>query len=1195
MNIPLTKPSDNSSQKVGGMFFAVRFLPWLVVIVSLALTYQLWKNEHDDVIRELQYKFDLHLFNASNNIEQRMQSYEQVLRGVQGLFAASAKVERNEFHEYIEAQHLEKSFPGIQGVGFSLLVPTTKQNKHTVVQHDSHPPDFTNQSGDQDIRTFVIFIEPATKSNSRTFGYDMFSDPVRRAAMERARDDNKAIITGKTKLIQEEIIQKDAGSAQAGFLMYVPIFRQGAPYATVVQRRANLIGWVCALFRMDDLMHGILGISDPDTRIRIYDGDEMSARTLMHDADSANNVGAKYSLFHASRKLEISGHTWTIAMNSRPGFEVRLIEDRSQLVIVAGLTVSLLLGLLTGLLVRGRERALRAMQKMNECLIASDERLHLSLTYGEIGTWDWDIRTGELYWCDHISLMMAYPAGKQNGTYEDFLINVHPEDQRKVINSISACIDTNAKYDVEHRVVLPDGSVRWLYQRGGVIRDTDGTPLKMMGVVQDVTDRKLEEIELTEIDTRLRTIIEAAPDAVVLMNSEGILTGWNGQAEKIFGWTRKEAIGQMLHDMIIPPRYRSEHIRGLEHFLATGEGPVLNRRIEITGLHRDGHELAIELAISPVRQKDKYEFCAFIHDITLRKETQNLLMAAKESAERSSAELIGYIQAIDQHALVSVTDSFGCIIQANAKFCAISGYSREELLGHDHRIVNSGKHSCAFFAEMWKVITRGETWHGEICNRAKDGTLYWVDSSIVPLKDVDGKIVRYISVRVDITKRKESEQHIQILAYYDVLTGLPNRTLLHDRLGQLIAESHRDRQKFALLYIDLDRFKYVNDSMGHAVGDKLLQIVALRLRECVREADTVSRISGDEFIILLRETNAQGAARVARNILKKLNLPCEVDSLQFATHASIGISIYPDDAGSEDEINTLIKHADVAMYRVKAEGRSNYLFFEPGMNFRAKQLFSMENDIRLALERNEFTLHYQPQVDLISGMVCGAEALLRWRHPEKGSISPAEFIPVSEETGQIIPLGEWVLRTACAQLAKWRQQGMPVFPISVNLSVSQLRQPHLAQLVIDILEETGLHPHDLELEITEGVMMNEAQATMAFLNQMHELGVQLAIDDFGTGYSSLSYLKKMPLDRLKIDQSFVRDVATDENDAAIVRSIISLGHQFKLQVIAEGVETVEQLDFLRVRGCDEIQGYYYSRPLPVDEFAMFVKGNPVFN
>ena len=1192
---PFTASRINPIQQLLSWSPAIRFLPWLVVVVSLAITHQLWKNAHYEAVRELQYDFNFHLLDVNNRIEQRMQSYEQALRGAQGLFAASSSVERDEFHAYIVAQHIVESFPGIQGVGVSLILPTTKQDKHTTTtSKESFPAYPIPPNGKQDITSSIVYIEPFSEGNRRIFGYDMYSDSVRRAAMEQARDNNKAVITGKTKLIQE-----NSESAQASFLMYLPIYKNGTPYATLAERRANLVGWVFALFRMDDLMRGILGASIPDIDIKIYDGEEMSSKTLMHVTDNTNKNDIKMdSLFHATKRLEIAGHTWTIAISSLLSFEAQLVKEKAQSIVAVGLVVSILLGLLTGLLVHGRERALRAAQKMNLRLIESEERLRLSLMYGEISTWDWDIRTGKRYWCDRMSVLLACPAGKKNGTYEDFLSSVHPDDRQYIINSMNSCVEESTRYNIEHRVIWPDGTVRWLHQRGGVIRDTDGSPLKMLGVVQDVTNKKLEEMELVEIDTRLRAIIDAAPDAVILMNSEGILTGWNGQAEKIFGWTRDEAIGGVLHDMIIPPQYRNAHIQGLKHFLASGEGPALNKRIEITGMHRDGHHFYIELAISPIKQKGKYEFCAFIHDITARKETQNLLLRAKEGVERSSAELVSYIQAIDQHALVSVTDPFGRIIQANDKFCEVSGYSREEILGHDHRMINSGMHSSDFFVEMWATITRGDIWRGEICNRAKNGTLYWVDSTVVPLKGANGQIVRYISVRVDITKRKESERNIQSLAYYDVLTGLPNRTLLHDRLSQLIAESHRDQQKFALLFIDLDRFKYVNDSMGHAVGDRLLQVVAMRLQECVREVDTVSRISGDEFIVLLRETDAKGAARVAGKILKTLTTPCDVGTLQIATHASIGISIYPDNADgevTEGEMNTLIKHADVAMYRVKAEGRSNFLFFEPEMNFRANQLFSMENDLRLALERNEFTLHYQPQANLISGLVCGAEALLRWKHPVKGFVAPAEFIPVAEETGQIIPIGEWVLRTACAQLAEWRRQGMTIFPVSINLSISQLRQPGLAQMIISVLEETGLHPDDIELELTEGIMMGEAQASMAFLTQMHDLGVQLAMDDFGTGYSSLSYLKKMPLDRLKVDQSFVRDIVADENDAAIVRSIISLGHQFKLQVIAEGVETLEQLDFLRARGCDEIQGYYYSHPLPVEEFVMFINGNPVLD
>ncbi|MDO8369718.1 MAG: EAL domain-containing protein [Candidatus Nitrotoga sp.] len=718
---------------------------------------------------------------------------------------------------------------------------------------------------------------------------------------------------------------------------------------------------------------------------------------------------------------------------------------------------------------------------------------------------------------------------------------------------------------------------------------------QLMKALKEVHDNLVKAIgQVRGSEARTRAVLDNADEGIIAINKGGVIEIFNQAAEQIFGYTGTEIIGQNVSLLTLGPRH-GQHDGSFEQHMELNKLTVPGVSREVVGVRKNGTHFPLAYKASEVCIDTKHLVIAVTTDLTARKESENALLCAKEDAEQISAELFSYVQAIDQHAIVSITDPAGRIIQANDMFCELSGFSREEMLGHDHRIVNSGRHPRAFFSKMWATIARGEVWRDEICNRAKNGELYWVDSAIVPVKGANGKIERYISVRVDITKRKESEQHIHSLAFYDVLTGLPNRTLLHDRLGQLIAESRRDQQKFAVLFIDLDRFKYVNDSMGHAVGDKLLQVVAQRLQEFVRGGDTVSRISGDGFIVLLRETDEKGAVNVADKILKTLTTPCDIGILQIATNASIGISIYPDNADSEDEVSSLIKHADVAMYRVKEGGRGNCLLFEQEMNFRAHQLFSMENDLRLALERNEFTLHYQPQANLISGMVCGAEALLRWKHPDKGFISPAEFIPVAEETGQIIPIGEWVLRTACAQLVEWRRQGMAKFPVSVNLSVRQLRQPDLAQMIVAVLEETGLHPNDLELEITEGVMMCEAQTSMAFLTQMHELGVQLAIDDFGTGYSSLSYLKKMPLDRLKVDQSFVRDIAADENDAAIVRSIISLGHQFKLQVIAEGVETLEQLDFLRTRGCDEIQGYYYSRPLPAKEFAMFVNSNPVLD
>lgn len=563
-----------------------------------------------------------------------------------------------------------------------------------------------------------------------------------------------------------------------------------------------------------------------------------------------------------------------------------------------------------------------------------------------------------------------------------------------------------------------------------------------------------------------------------------------------------------------------------------------------------------------------------VHDITARKEEESALRLAARVFESSGEAIV-------------ITNEKAEVMAVNRAFVEMSGYRSEEIIGKNPRVLASGKHDREFYRIMWDDLNAHGYWQGEIWDRHKNGRVYPKWMSITAVRDVQGTVTNYVAIARDITEQAEAEKNIHFLAYFDVLTGLPNRTLLRDRLGQMIAVSHREQNKFALLFMDLDRFKYINDSMGHSVGDRLLQDVALRIQQNIREEDTVARLGGDEFIVLLRDTDVEGASVVSRKLLDALAAPYDLEGHTISTQASIGISIYPDHAQDAD---TLIKNADMAMYRAKEEGRNNYQFFRPEMNFRVDLLFSMEKDLRMALERGEFLLHYQPQADLTTGKLCGIEALLRWNHPEKGPISPGEFIPVAEETGQIVPIGTWVLRTACAQMVEWRKSGMTDISIAVNLSIRQLRQPMLAEQVKAILEEFRLEPRYLELEITEGIMMGDNQIAMNFLSEMHELGVQLSIDDFGTGFSSLNYLKRLPVHKLKIDQSFVRDIESDEGDAAIIRSIISLGHRLNLRVIAEGVETQAQLDFLRIRGCDEIQGYYYARPMPAANIPEFLNG-----
>jgi diguanylate cyclase (GGDEF)-like protein/PAS domain S-box-containing protein len=565
-----------------------------------------------------------------------------------------------------------------------------------------------------------------------------------------------------------------------------------------------------------------------------------------------------------------------------------------------------------------------------------------------------------------------------------------------------------------------------------------------------------------------------------------------------------------------------------------------------------------------------------VRDITRHKQEEAALHLAARVFESSGEAIL-------------ITDDKASVVAVNHAFIEMTGYRREEVMGKNPSILASGRHDTAFYRTMWDDLNRFGYWQGDIWDKHKSGRVYPKWMSITAVRDEHGTLVNYVSIARDITEKKDAEKNIHLLAYYDVLTGLPNRTLLRDRMGQMIATAHRDKQQFAMLFLDLDRFKYINDSMGHSVGDRLLQSVAQRIQENVRASDTVARLGGDEFIVLLHDAGASAAAVVAKKLLDVLSNPFDLDGQFISTHASIGISIYPDHAQDSD---TLIKSADMAMYHAKEEGRGNFQFFTPDMNFRVDMLFSMEKDLRLALERDEFFLQYQPQVDLTTGALCGAEALIRWNHPLKGLVPPGDFILVAEETGQIVPIGEWVLRTACAQRVAWREAGLGDFAIAVNLSMRQLRQPTLGEMVKSVLKETGLEPKYLELEITEGIMMGDNKIALRFLDEMHELGVHLSIDDFGTGYSSLNYLKKLPVDKLKIDQSFVSDIETDESDAAIIRSIISLGHRLNLRVIAEGVEKQEQLDFLHIRGCDEIQGYFYSRPLSTDAFFEFAKHPP---
>jgi diguanylate cyclase (GGDEF)-like protein/PAS domain S-box-containing protein len=695
--------------------------------------------------------------------------------------------------------------------------------------------------------------------------------------------------------------------------------------------------------------------------------------------------------------------------------------------------------------------------------------------------------------------------------------------------------------------------------------------LLMYAVVRDISARKAAEQSL-----RLAAqVFENSREGILITDQDQRIILVNRAFTEITGYTAAEALGNTPR-MLSSGMQNQAFYQGLWQALGHNdhwEGEIWDRR-------RNNETYPMWESITVVRDANHQitNYFSIFSDITERKRAE---AAHRESEERFRG---AFESAVIGMALVGLEGQW---LKVNQSLCRLLGYSEQELCS---MTFNDLTHPDDIEAGLTKVhqLLAGEIAYFRMEKRYfhKDGHTVWAILSVSLVRDGQGHPVHFVAQIIDITERKEDESRTRYLAEHDLLTGLPSRAMLLDRLGQAIAAARRNKSQLAILFIDLDRFKNINDSMGHSVGDKLLQEVARYLNQNVRSVDTVSRQGGDEFVILLTEIGGvEQAARVADNVMKAIASPYRFDGYEFNITSSIGISIYPTDG---EDMDTLIKNADVAMYHAKESGRNHYQFFSSEMNTRIVERLTLEKNLRTAIERNEFVLQYQPETEIVSGRTVGVEALIRWQHPDFGLLLPAHFIRVAEECGLIVPIGDWVLRTACLQAKAWRNQGYPLL-MSVNLSVAQFRQKNLLQSVIDALRFADLAPQFLELEITEGILINEADNTLETLRTIRNLGVKLAIDDFGTGYSSLSYLKRFSVDKLKIDQSFVRDLTFDPEDATIISAIIAMAKNLNLKVIAEGVETVEQFHFLEAHGCDEYQGFYTSRALSPNDLTAFIE------
>jgi diguanylate cyclase (GGDEF)-like protein/PAS domain S-box-containing protein len=825
------------------------------------------------------------------------------------------------------------------------------------------------------------------------------------------------------------------------------------------------------------------------------------------------------------------------------------------------------------------DRDIPAMQD----LALTEARLNEAQRIARIGSWAWNLANDTHWWSDELYRMLRLDRSLETRPYERFRALVNPDDRSRLDRTRERIFAGEKVDPAEVRVTLADGTELIIETRGEATLDESGRPLTVSGTLQDVTQQKVTQTALRLTQTRYRDTQRMAR-----------IGNWEADIGTADSWWSEELYHILDED---PATYPASFANFLAHVHPDDrrsleqrrQRTVIGRNIHIESearllLPRSGIAKIVQLSIE-VREDERGNPVAVVgtvHDITERRALEMLL---RESEAR-------YASTVELAAVgIAHVDPAGHLIWSNSWLRDMLGYTQEELKGltvwqishpDDVHIADNDRGRMHASELDWLRIEKRY-----LC---KDGKTIWVKIAAAPRYDLEGKLLYDIAIVEDITPRKIAEERIRYLATHDELTGLPNRAAFAELLGRALEGAQRHDGKCAILFVDLDRFKIVNDSLGHEAGDKVLKEVAQRLRACVRSSDVVGRFGGDEFIVLLDPiTDHAAAAAVAASILSAMLRPVRILSYECRVTASIGIARFPEDAS---DAATLMKQADMGMYLAKDEGKNNFQFYSGVIAPMSVERIVLETHLVHALERNELFLEYQPKIQLSTGRICGVEALLRWKNPQLGVLSPNAFVTLAEDTGLIVPIGKWVLRTACAQSMAWQRLGLPPLVIAVNLSPRQFKDPALVEVITAALQESGLPPHCLELEITETMIMNSVDQAAQTAAVIKSLGVRLAIDDFGTGYSSLSQLKQFPIDTLKIDRSFIRELPGNPDDQAITEAIISLGKALGVNIVAEGVETAAQEQFLRERACDEVQGFLYSKPCDAQAFVrFFTQGN----
>jgi diguanylate cyclase (GGDEF)-like protein/PAS domain S-box-containing protein len=1160
--------------------------PQIVALTALALgvaaTLFAWFMAGRQADREAATEFTNHANLASNLLDRRVQRYVDVLYGLEALAYHEATLTRAEFSRYASALEISRRFTGLTTLGFIRRV--TRENRDAFiasVRADRSAPsaEFRNfdikPPGDRSEYWVLDYAEPYS-GNEQVFGLDIRTREGARAAAERARDSGDATSTGRYRLARER-------GASYGLVLYLPVYGPG-PFLTQRARRDALRGFVNVVLRVDDIFGDL--VNDPVLHgmgMRIHDvgpvGEvpvEPSLDTLFFQ--TVVPVGQEprtwmHSRNSVAKPLVVAGRHWLVQFDDEPQLSP-WVQPFPLLTLGAGLVMSLLLFAVLYAVARTRSEAVALATKATREL-----RSQLSFTQQLVETLPNPVfykdRDGRYLGCNRafeefVGLPRDQIIGKQ---YRDIAPADIVEQAEEADARLFAARGATATYEGA-AVYAGDGSRREVLVNKATFLDPNGDIAGLVASLVDITQRKVLEKETRESIELLRAVIQAAPVAIIARDMDRVISMWNPAAERMFGWKESEVLNT--NTSIVPPGLVDEASR----YRKLAQGGETHLEIETQRMHRDGHSIDVSLSAAPIFGGDgkvtgTMVTCA---DLTVRKQTEAALRESESQLRLAmDAAQLGMWYWECEGDRFTYSEGLNLLFGRPAE-SSLANYRdlRERIHVDDRELVD---------ATIRHAVKQGEDFTADYRVVWPDGSVHWIANRGQVHRGPDGRAQRLIGVAMNITERKIAEQRVAHMAHHDALTGLPNRVLLRDRIQQAIAQAHRNGTQLAVLFLDLDRFKTINDSLGHQLGDRLLQSVASRILVCVREGDTVSRVGGDEFVIVIPGIGSSSdASSVASKILEVLASAFHLHGNDLHVAASIGISLYPAD-GSDAE--TLMRNADTAMYHAKDSGRGNFQFFTQHMNVAAQQRLNLENSLRRALEAREFELHYQPLFNLRDRSVSGFEALLRWHPPGGGMVLPGEFISVAEDSGLIVPIGEWVMREALRHAKSWQSPGRPL-TISINVSATQLSRNVFVERLRRLVNEFGIDPKLIELEVTERVIIEGAGDAREALDELAQLGVSIAIDDFGTGYSGLAYLKRLPIDTVKIDQSFVRDLTIDPDDAAIVTAIVAMSRSLDVGVVAEGIETEEQFEELKRLGCQRGQGYLLASPMTAAQIVRFL-------